>query len=502
MRRFALCALTALAITPAQAQFIGIKTVPLATGDQFLIFPSRNLGFGGLSLSVRDPMLDPFVNPAKAARLPGSQVFGAPSFYNISESGGAGRTLPAGGLFSSDKVFGGLVLTFQQLEASERPQFCCLGVDARGFSSVAPPQEQTLSGRSHINQYAFGMVGTRLREGLSIGASGMFGSLNAIDGIEHLYPNAFSLDQNGYVADVRLGLLDERVNGRAVEAMLVFSTVDMVHDVGNLDLIWDTLSFRPVRRNRIDRNTDVTHTYGLHLGYQGAARATGWRPAALATANYKLHPRIPNYQLMSIPRDPGYSFAYNFGVGIGTDEGPGTVGIEAVLEPIWSRTWANADRVIPLTGRPSLQPGDRSIENAFVFHNAHFRAGVQREIEFGPRAAAQKLDVQLGFAMRSINYRLVQRDYALGTARTQREDWIEATPTWGLTLRFPELEIRYVGRQTSGTGRPGVAGSFSGRAGIEVASAAPDILLAPSSALTLTDALVRTHQIAVTVPLR
>lgn len=56
--------------TPAFAQFIDIKTVPIATGEQFLIYPSRNLGFGGLSLAVRDPLGDPFANPAKGSALP------------------------------------------------------------------------------------------------------------------------------------------------------------------------------------------------------------------------------------------------------------------------------------------------------------------------------------------------------------------------------------------------------------------------------------------------
>ncbi|HSD33055.1 MAG TPA: hypothetical protein VLB49_14145, partial [Gemmatimonadales bacterium] len=33
----------------ASAQIIPIRSVPLAQGDQFLIFPSANLGMGGVS---------------------------------------------------------------------------------------------------------------------------------------------------------------------------------------------------------------------------------------------------------------------------------------------------------------------------------------------------------------------------------------------------------------------------------------------------------------------
>ena len=61
--------LTLLTPALAQAQVIPIKTVPLAAGDQFRIFPSQNLGMGRVSIAVDDPLLDPFVNPAKGSRL-------------------------------------------------------------------------------------------------------------------------------------------------------------------------------------------------------------------------------------------------------------------------------------------------------------------------------------------------------------------------------------------------------------------------------------------------
>lgn len=485
--------------TPAFAQFIDIKTVPIATGEQFLIYPSRNLGFGGLSLAIRDPLSDPFANPAKGSRLAGSRLFGAPTFYDISAEGGAGRTLPAGGLFHSASGFGGLVLTLQQLVPARQPRrlFFISPVDSRSF---VPPSPDALS-RSHINQYAFGMIGRRLGERVSLGASASYGALDGMDGVELLYPNAISIDQSGSVSDLRLGITSETPSGRTLEAVALFSAVDMRHDVGSFDLIWDTLTSRPRERTRLERNRDRTNTYGLHLAAQGAPGTGGWRRAASFTANYKQHPQIPNYELMAIPRDPGYSYAYNLGMGIGSERGPAIVGVEVALEPIWSRTWAAADRATPATGGRTLQRGDRTVENAFVFRNAHLRAGVQRGVDIGPAASGQKLDLQVGLALRSIRYRLQQDDYVRNTTRLQREDWLEWSPTWGLTLRFPDLDIRYVGRQTNGTGRPGVAGPFGGSPEILAARAGGDVLLAPSGALTLAGARVRTHQVAVSVPL-
>jgi hypothetical protein len=504
MRRFsAFSVCSALVIAaPVTAQVIDIKTVPIAVGEQFLIFPSRNLGFGSLSIAVRDPLLDHFINPAKAARLRTSHVFSAPAFYGVGNNGGSGRTIPAGAIFKSDYGFGGLMLAFQQLQPSDQNNFCCIGplIDAIG-SPV--PNPNALSERSHTNQYAYGMFGRQLQgTGISLGGSAMYGALEAIDGIELLYPNSFSLQQGGHVADLRFGLLADRPNGRSLEAMFVFSTVDMGHDVTYVDFVWDPATSSGIQRQRDEHNTDRTRTYGLHFGLENPIAAKGWRTSTIFTANYKNHPKIPNYDLMAIPRDPGFSYAWNLGFGIGTDSGPAIIGIEAVLEPIVSHTWANAEGPVSLPSGSMLKAGDRTVENTFVFNNTHLRAGLQREIDLGPASEGQKLAIQMGLGMKSIRYRLNQKNILLGQRRFQREDWVEWTPSWGATLRFPDLEIRYVGRQTNGTGRPGVVGSggvFADRGATALSSTT--VLIAPTSALTLTESRVRTHQLSVTIPL-
>src|SRR3972149_9728478 len=86
---------TALGST-ASAQLISIKTVPVSQADQFAIFPSRNQGMGDLSIAVRDPLLDPFVNPAKGSRLGELHFFGSPGPYTGSSEAGGGRPPPGG----------------------------------------------------------------------------------------------------------------------------------------------------------------------------------------------------------------------------------------------------------------------------------------------------------------------------------------------------------------------------------------------------------------------
>src|SRR5712691_1842572 len=97
--------LVALAGTEASAQLISIKTVPIAQGDQFQIFPSNNFGMGGVSIALPDSLLDPFVNPAKGARLGAARFFSAPTIYGISQGAGGGRTLPLATIAASDVWF-------------------------------------------------------------------------------------------------------------------------------------------------------------------------------------------------------------------------------------------------------------------------------------------------------------------------------------------------------------------------------------------------------------
>src|SRR2546428_307258 len=108
---------------PGAAQLIQIRTVPFAQGDQFSIFPSNNLGMGGVSITVPDTLLDPFTNPAKAARLAGGRFFSAPTVYGLSRDAGGGRTLPLGTIATAGPWDAGLALALQQGDASRTPSF-------------------------------------------------------------------------------------------------------------------------------------------------------------------------------------------------------------------------------------------------------------------------------------------------------------------------------------------------------------------------------------------
>jgi len=497
----ALSTLILLTARPLDGQLISIKTVPIAQGDQFDIFPSQHRGMGGASIALADTLLDPFRNPATAARLAVPRLFASPTFYGVSKGTGGGRTLPLATFAQRGTWFGGLSLAVQELDPSLPPAspnpiaFAEPGLRPFNQNPVPPsPPPQ-----SHANAYAFALLGTTLAgPRLSLAASFSWARLKAVDGVEVLYPGSQGIDQFGHVVDMRLGLLKEWPGERSLDAVLLHDRFAMSQDVTYSDLFWDPSTQRALQRPRLDRELERTETWGLHLQYERPLAASGWRIGWIATGNLMSHPKIPDYEIMSIPRDPGHSHAYQLGIGVSRINGPATFGLDAVYEPIWSNTYAAA--AVPTETAPgdTIPVGGKTIENRFRFSNALFRMGVGRELPIGsrPRAAVW----QLGVAVHAIHYWLTQQDYVQDASRAREDWWVEWTPTWGLTLRFPELELRYSGRVTTGTGRPGTqTNGFV--LNDPAAFRAGGLLVAPNGPLTLEGVSVVTHQFSLSLPL-
>ena len=103
--------------------------------------------------------------------------------------------------------------------------------------------------------------------------------------------------------------------------------------------------------------------------------------------------------------------------------------------------------------------------------------------------------------LRSVHYNLAQQDHVEAVTRHLEESWLEWTPTWGLSFRFPELELQYRGRVSQGTDRL-VASNQNGFIANPVAGGAPGFFPPAGSAMTLDGVHVVTHQFSVSLPLR
>lgn len=496
-----LSALLASLTGTASAQLIPIRTVPIAQADRFEIFPSDNLGMGGVSIGLTDTLFDLSVNPAKGTRLTGARLFGSPIVYSVSENTGGGRALPVGVVARSGSWFGGFSLALQVVDPSQGDQgifpLAIEGDVAR--ADVAPVAPR----RSHGNLFGFAMLGKVWPEtGLSVGGSVFWARRHAVDGVDLLYGGSQNVQQFGHAADVRLGVLKEWAGSETLEALLLHARSRMTHDVTYLDTFWDPGTQQVFGRPRLEQNFDYASTWGLHLSYERPLTETGWRIGWLATANRLTQAEMPNYEvgggsLVSIPWDPGNANAYNLGVGVSRTSGPARFGMDVIYEPIWSHTWSEAEAPTATRLGDIIPPGGKTNENDFRFSNALFRMGVGHQLALGsPERAA---GLQLGLAVRWMHYWLAEFDHVQAAGRNHEEEWMEWTPTWGMSLRFPEWEIRYVGRVTSGTSRPGAFGNRGG----DVLLVAPRDSPLPgrTDPMPLGGVSVATHQVSVSIPL-
>jgi hypothetical protein len=210
------------------------------------------------------------------------------------------------------------------------------------------------------------------------------------------------------------------------------------------------------------------------------------------TGNWKDHPKIPNYEIQNIPRDPGNTRAYAVGVGISKNQGPLQAAVELSLEPIRSETWADAGADTTSVTGEIIPAGERTVENDFRFTNAVVKAGGAWNY--------RRATFQGGIQLRSISYELDQLNRVTAIRRDQRESWMEWTPSLGVSLRMEGAVFHYSALITTGTGRPGVRWA----AGQVVPNSASgvDVILAPEGPLTLQDARVTTHQLSVVIPIR
>jgi hypothetical protein len=335
----------------------------------------------------------------------------------------------------------------------------------------------------------------------------MYADLHRIDGVDQLYAGSESVAQSGGDFDARIGALRDWQNGASVEALVFHDRLAMTHDVTFAESFYDPNLRIITSRPRVERNFDRTNTWGMQLAWQRPVGDSGWRLGAFATGNLLTHPKLPNYQIVDVvrpvPWDPGHSAAYNVGVGIAQHQGLSTLALDLIYEPILTHTWGEAPSELQTIGGLTIPQGGKTTENHFVFSNAIARFGVSQEFKGEGKGDGEgsPLVLQAGISAHAIRYWLRQVDHVDGTSREQAEHWLEWTPTWGASIRIGSGSLRYVGRVTHGTGRPGVS---NGQVSVPLATtdlAGSNILAAPSGPLTLTPVSVTTHQFSLSVPL-
>lgn len=466
--------------TGAAAQIVSIRTAPASVGEQFSIYPSRLLGMGG-GLALQDLELDPFINPATGARINGVLLTSSPTLYTIPDNDGFGRTLPVTVFGSLSRGFVAGSLAVQELESAFAQRWWA-------------PTPGVRSDRFAHNVYAFGLIGQRWPEHkLAVALSGSYAALDKVHAVDLLYPQSDAIEQGGHVSDLRVGLLKEfEQDDRYLEAVLVRNKVNMAHTVTYSDRRWMLIDniWQPLPlATRREENLDRTSTWGAHALYVGPTAESKWRLGTAFTANAKTHPKIPNYEFMSIPRDPGNSYAFSLGVGAARQTERSRLALDFAYEPIWTSTWAEAGEPIPTQRGVTIPRGGMTVENEFVFSNYALHVGWSRQWS--------EVGLQLGLAWRNIRYALDQYNAITDIQREQDESWVEITPSWGLTFSLGGFDLRYFGhRRGGGFALGGIEDSMT----VSAPEAGPDIVAAPSGPLSMDVTRVIAHQIGVSIP--
>jgi hypothetical protein len=489
--RRALCIVACLVwgTTGASAQLIPIKTAPVATGSQFQIAPAQRYGMGNVTLAVDDPLGDVFVNPATASRLRGTHTFAAPTHYAVTGRDGSASTASAGVVARRGAWFGGGTFAVQQMDLVEDRRIVAFGGPTIGLILPVPDVPDDLHETSARNTYVTGLVGRTLTDRWALAGAVRWAHIDAMDGVDMLYPQHEGILQDGHRLDLRAGLVGTWGDA-TVQAVLVHDRVDVTHRVTDARFQWNEDTQERTLDLQTTRNLDRTNTWGLHLEYAQDLAADGWRLGTVLTGNRKSHPKIPNFEFMNIPRDPGTSWAYNMGVGVARQTEHVTLAADAIFAPIFSDTWAEAEAVITRPDSSIIEPGERTIENDFEFANTTLRLGGRFQDDW--------LSFRAGAQVHTIRYWLTQQDNVVQSERDQYEAWSEWNLTGGPGVTWGNVQVRYTFRWTLGTGRVSARSparaEFSNLAG-------GDMVVAPSGALTTDETDVFTHQVTITVAL-
>jgi hypothetical protein len=461
---------------PLAAQHITLKTVPIPAGQQFELLPSRLMGMGSVHVAVDDPLLDPFSNPARGARLDEFRVLALPTFYSETNGQVGGRSLPLAVLVPGNRLFGAFAFALQQVDGP-RPM------------GWMPGGTSVIQDNASTNVYVLGSLGARFNDGrTALGVSLFHADLGGVDAVNLLYGRSFAIEQDGTMTEVRAGLTHELGQERRLDAVISRNHLDMTHDVWYMDWRWlPTGNVETSTWNEL--NEDRTTTWGAHLRYTQPLGQQGARVGAILTGNTKAHPKIPNYNIVNIPRDPGNSAAFNIGVGLSSADGPAQFGMELVFEPARSHTWAYADSA---TATPTgvIPAGGKTVDNQFRFANWNVGVGVERE--------ADRFGFQLGLRLRQIRYSLDQENFLTETRRRTKESWMEWTPAWSGVVKFAEFDLRYSGRFTA-RGWQGFAGPvFFGTR--DLASSGTDFIIGPTQPVNMPAFRVTTHRLMLSMP--
>lgn len=462
----------ALLITSGAAfsQGIAVKTVPLLSTDQFSLVPSFRDDMGGVSIAIRDGVPDLFINPGKFDSTTRTHWFTAPRLNHWgfsqetttrfpgthpsnslveNQASSSIFSLPVGLFLRGHRLYSGAMFAIQSLTANnwQSIHFNAINYPVAWFGGCYLPALK-----------------------LAIGAGVNYVRIGGIDGVYQLYPNARRLSQEGSARQFRLGF-SGKWNGN-----------------DQWSLLGSRYFFNILQTEQNIENRDQHNGWLVQLDYiktMSQELALGF----LFTADWRHHPKIPEYPLAGIPRDPGNTHAFNFGLGLKWQNEVTLIGLDMIYQPIDVKTWAEAATDMELWDGRIIRKGDVTMRNDYQFHNRILRSGVQVK-------PMSWLSLATGAQVQIYQYDYYQNDFINRVERTGKpqRQWSEVTWTNGIKFTTGKFEIFCSTRMQIGAGlleRQWLGWWFAESTAMDFARA--DFFIPPTIPLNVNPVIYYTH---------
>lgn len=420
----------------AESQLIDVRTYPILSDNTVFALPQRYQGMGGVSIGLRDEYLAPFINPATimlssrrfASAMPrwsswdyrqqrNDQGSSPSSGYTSTNGQSASNLETTVGAVTHNEYFGfaGLI-NYQSVKSKTLTEY--------GSTGYPATKSETSFGASN---FPFFIATSALIPGtpISVGVAYSAMDLKGFDGVQILYPGSKTIEISGSAQDVRAGVVSPVGQTMEVELLGGRSTTS--------DEQKATYDYSPPLLNKEDTKTTFAQltlrahvTENLQIGFS-------------ALGNWTDMPKLPNYPVAGVPRDPGTIVASNIGVGLSWKAAPTVLfAADVILEPIKTDTWveAQADRLLP--DSTTLPKGSVEQRNNYKFWNQLVRAGVELQ-------AADWFVLRFGSSVHFYSYDYYFKSYVWNQERTRTPQlqWTEATLTGGFTAQWRGLQLSY-----------------------------------------------------------
>ena len=411
---------------PLPGQVLPPKTVPSPRGEQFLFLPTSNLGMGGLPIALDDPLGDPFNNPAVRGKKP-LRVSLTPTAYGDQQGTIGGYSFPLSLVLSGSRWFGTLAAALQSLEDDPKEVFSVP-------SGLKEELEEKKNGR---NRYILASIGRQLGPATNIGLKVVYADLGILDGERRLYPSALSLSQTGHARTVTMGAEQGFREHQTVRVTVSNSHLAMSHGVTGWrrptsDLPGQELLPPELWTREGGSRSDV---WEGTLRYSVLIPGRSVRIGAMASVWARDQSRVPRYDWVHIPRDPGTSTIGELGVGVQTVGRLMRLALEVAVAPGTAHTLLLSDSTIMRGDGTTIQPGDPILDNDFRFRN--WRAGVGADVPVG------RGGFQVGLGLHRYSFRLRQRDLVWGEDHDAGVSWTELVPSIGGGVGIGPVEVGY-----------------------------------------------------------